>query len=130
MGRLTIHDRTASGHDVDSFILDGLPDRITVRDLIRTRVREEVARYNLKPVEIFQGLVAPTDAELTLNGSRLATPHRLDWEKQADVAEKAFLRNGFFLLVNGRQAIELDEEVELDAASDVAFVQLTPLRGG
>ena len=131
MGRLTIHDRTASGHDVDSFTLDGLPDRITVRDLIRTRVREEVARYNLKPTQHFGGLVSPTDAELTLNGSsRLTSPHRLDWEKQADVAEKAFLTNGFFLLVNGRQAIELDEEVELDAASDVAFVKLTPLRGG
>ena len=60
----------------------------------------------------------------------MTSPHRLDWEKQADVAEKAFLTNGFFLLVNGRQAIELDEEVELDAASDVAFVKLTPLRGG
>ena len=130
MATLTIYDRTASGHPVDDITLDGLPDRITVRDLIRTRVREEVARYNLHPVERFSGLVAPTDAELTLNGSRLMEPHRLDWEAQADVAEKAFQRNGFFLLVNGRQATELDEEIDLAGASDVAFVRLVPLRGG
>lgn len=130
MATLTIHDRTATGRPVDTFTLDGLPDRITVRDLIRTRVRDEVARYNLKPVEIFQGLVAPTDAELTLNGSRLSKPHHLDWAAQAAVAEQAFLSNGFFLLVNGRQATELDDEIELEGAADVAFVRLTPLRGG
>ena len=40
------------------------------------------------------------------------------------------MRNGFFLLVNGRQATELDEEIDLAGASDVAFVRLVPLRGG
>ena len=130
MATLTIHDRTATGHPVDSITLDDLPDRITVRDLIRTRVREEVARYNLNPVARFSGLVAPTDAEITLNGSHLKEPHRLDWEAQADIAVRAFGRNGFFLLVDGHQAAELDEEIDLTGASDVAFVRLIPLRGG
>ena len=130
MPALTIHDRTGTGHPVDSFTLDGLPDRITIRDLIRTRVRDEVARHNLKPVETFRGLVAPTEAEVTLNGARLREPRRVDWEAQARVAVQAFDRNGFFVLVNGRQAHSLDEEVDLTAAADVAFVRLLPLVGG
>jgi hypothetical protein len=130
MATLTIHDRTATGRPIDEFTLDGLPERITVRDLIRTRVREEVARYNLKPVEQYRGLITPTDAEATLNGSRLRRPRRLDWEAQAAVAERAFQGNGFFLLVNGRQATELDQEIDLVGANDVAFVRLLPLVGG
>ena len=131
MAVLTIHDRTATGKPVDSMTLDGLPDRVTIRDLIRTRVREEVARYNLRPVEHFNGLVAPTDAEMTLNGARLRQPRRIDWEQQADIAVKAFSRNGFFVLVDGKQALELDQEVDLSAAAtDVAFVRLVQLVGG
>lgn len=57
-----------------------LPERTTLRDLIRTRVRDEVASYNLAPGTNFNGLVSPVDAEETLNGYRLAAPRRLDWE--------------------------------------------------
>jgi len=41
--------------------------------------------------------VQPTDAEQTLNGYVLRTPRRLDWQRQADVALKAFLKNDFLL---------------------------------
>ena len=33
MVSLTIHDRTATGRPVDTFTLDGLPDRITIAEL-------------------------------------------------------------------------------------------------
>jgi hypothetical protein len=130
MPTLTVQDRTATGRPVDSFTIDGLPDRITVRDLIRTRVRDEVARYNLRPVDMFRGLVAPTDAQQAAGGYRMPKPRRLDWEKQADIAVDAFGRNGFFVLVNGRQATELDEEIDVNDAADVAFVKLVQLVGG
>jgi hypothetical protein len=132
---LTIHDRTATGRPVDSLTIDGLPDRITIRDLIRTRVREEVARHNLKAGTSsalrasFRGLVMPVGIEQELNGQP-KPPRRIDWEAQAKVAIDAFGRNGFFVLVNGRQAISLDDEVDLVGAADVAFVRLVPLIGG
>lgn len=84
MATLTIHDRTATGRPVDSLTIDGLPDRITVRDLIRTRVREEVARHNLKvaatPLQraSFRGLVTPLEIEEDLNHAR-RPPRRIDW---------------------------------------------------
>lgn len=107
-----------------------LPGRITLRDLILTRVREEVAAYNLAPSTNFNGLVKPVDAEETINGFRLAVPRRLDWQEQARVAEESFLRNGFFVIVGDRQVDDLDEELELTADTEVRFVRLTPLVGG
>ena len=130
MATLTIHDRTASGRGVDSTVIDDLPDRITVRDLIRTRVRDEVARYNLEPTNTYRGLVAPDGAVQDVLGYRLNAPRHIDWERQADAAITAFGRNGFFILVNGTQALELDEEISVADTSDVAFVKLVPLVGG
>ena len=52
-------------------MLDILPDRMTVRELIRTQVEQEVAAFNEQQTEYFQGLIQPTAAELTLNGYRM-----------------------------------------------------------
>jgi hypothetical protein len=131
MATLTIEDRTATGTPIGHIDLPDMPDRITLRDLIRLRVREEVARYNLRPVEEFQGLVQPEGAvPLGRTGFRLAKPRRLDWETQADIACDSFQRNGFFVLVNGKQVIELDDTIELVGTMDVGFIKLTPLVGG
>ena len=106
------------------------PSRITLRDLIRTRVREEVARFNAEPTRERRLLVQPVDAEVSVNGYRLKEPRRLDWEEQARVAVEAFQRNGFFVIVGDHQVTELDEELDLDTDTEVSFLRLTPLVGG
>jgi hypothetical protein len=126
---MTVRDETAAGRAVGSIVLD-VPATTTLRELIRLRVREEVARHNAAPTVRFRGLVRPTGAEEDLNGHRMRTAKRIDWEQQADAALTAFGRNGFFVLVAGRQVEELDEELTLDEAGGVAFVRLVPLVGG
>ena len=130
MATLTIEDRTATGTPVGHIDLPDVPDRITLRDLIRLRVREEVARYNLRPVEDFQGLVQPEGSEAVGRAFRLRTPRRLDWETQAGIACESFERNGFFVLVNRKQVTELDDTIELAGSVDIGFIKLTPLVGG
>jgi hypothetical protein len=130
MTGFTIHDETATGRIVGTITLPDVPSNITVRELVRLRVREEVAKHNAQPTSTFRGLIQPTDAEATANGYVLRSPRRLDWEKQADIAEAAFARNGFFVLIGDRQAESLDELVELAPETHVAFVRLTPLVGG
>ena len=130
MATVTFRDQTATGRDLRSFDLPDVPDSLTVRELVRLRVREEVARYNAAPTGHFAGLVRPADAAETPSGYRLGTARRLDWEEQADIACRAFERNGFFVLVADRQVEDLDEVVDTTAASDVAFVNLVPLVGG
>jgi hypothetical protein len=126
---MTIRDETATGRAVGSIVLE-VPGTITLRELIRLRVRDEVARYNARPTDRFNGLVRPVAAEEDLNGYRMRTAEPIDWERQADAALAAFARNGFFVLVADRQVEDLDEELTLDEASEVAFVRLVPLVGG
>ncbi|MBP2706085.1 hypothetical protein JOL79_19950 [Microbispora sp. RL4-1S] len=130
MALVTFRDESATGRALEEFTLPGLPERTSARELVRLRVREEVARYNAAPSHHFRGLVKPTDAEAELNGYRMRTVHRLDWEKQADAAEAAFARNGFLLLVGDRQIDDLDTEVDLTVDPVVSFVKLVPLVGG
>jgi len=127
---VTFRDETATGRELEETTIADLPETMTVRELVRLRVREEVARYNARPSHHFRGLVQPDDAEIELNGYRLRTPRRLEWERQAEIAERAFVRNGYFVLVGGRQVQDLDEVVDLGADPELVFVKLVQLVGG
>src|SRR4051812_8332046 len=113
MGSVTFRDETATGRPLDVFQVPGLPQSLTARELIRLRVREEVARHNAAQSRHFTGLVRPDDAEIERGGYRLNHARRLDWERQADIAERAFHANGFFMLAGERQVEHLDEVIDL-----------------
>jgi hypothetical protein len=128
--RVTITDSTASGRETARMLLDDVPNPILLRDLIRHRVREEVARFNARPSNRFNGLVQPMDSEQILNGYALRIPRLLDWETQAGTALDAFAHNGFFVFVGDRQVDDLDEQLTLADTDVVSFVRLVPLVGG
>ncbi|MEV6289411.1 hypothetical protein AB0M41_03000 [Streptomyces sp. NPDC051896] len=130
MATVTFRDETATGKPLTEWEVTGVPERMTVRELIRLRVREEVARHNARPTHRFNGLVRPDDAETELNGYRLREPRRIDWERQAEIAEHAFLANGFFMLAGDRQVENLDEIVDLTVDPDLVFIKLVALVGG
>ncbi|MDP9865714.1 MULTISPECIES: hypothetical protein [Streptosporangium] len=130
MATVIFRDETATGKPIAESVLPDLPESISARELVRLRVREEVARYNAAPSPRFNGLVRPVDAEVELNGYRMGTRQRIDWERQADAAERAFQRNGFLLLVGERQIDDLSEVIDLTVDPVVSFVKLVPLVGG
>jgi hypothetical protein len=131
---LTIRDESATGNVTNELTLDVLSETITVRELIRSRVYQEVQDYNLRQrtdaATPFRGLVTPGDAERVLNGVRLRKPREIDWKDQFAKACDAFERNGFFVLVDDKQAESLDEMVTLNHDTRVSFVKLVPLVGG
>ena len=127
---ITIHDETSSGEKTHSFTLECLTERMTVRELIRARIYQEVQDYNTREPEYFRGLVEPTQAERTLNGYRLRERRKLDWQEQFQRATEAFERNGFFVLVGDKQAERLDDDFEVKVDTEVSFVKLLPLVGG
>jgi len=129
---LTIRDASTLNLDGDGmvFVLDFLTERITVRELIRSRVYQEVKDYNTLQPEYFQGLVQPTDAEQTLNGYKLRKARQIDWEQQFEKAIAAFERNGFLILVDDEQVAELEDEIVIAPETSVAFLKLVPLVGG
>jgi len=130
MATVTVYDETTSGGRTNELTLEFLDERITVRELIRSRVYQEVTEYNARMPEYFRGLVQPTDAERVLNGYRVRERRRLDWEAQYEKAIAAFQGNGFMILVDDRQVTELDEAVEVRHDSAVTFLKLVPLVGG
>jgi hypothetical protein len=79
-------------------------------------------------------LVQPTDAERILNNNRpeyRMKKHRsIDWKEQLEKAMEAFEHNGFFILIDNRQAEHLDQEFTVNSSTDVSFVKLTMLVGG
>lgn len=127
---LTIHDETASGQKTNTFTLECLTERMTVRELIRARIYQEVQDYNHKEPEYFRGLVEPSAAERVLNGYKLKAKRKINWEEQFQRALQAFERNGFFVLVGDRQAETLDESFDVKVETEVSFVKLVPLVGG
>ena len=130
MALLTILDETASGNILRRLEVEIAQEMLTVRELIAQRVHDEVASYNAEQDGLFQGLVQPTESERVLNGYRLRPTKRIDAEQQVYRALEAFQNNGFFLLVNDRQAETLDEEIWLGSGATASFVKLTPLVGG
>lgn len=127
---LTIADESLLGESEQSFTLDFLTERVTVREIIRSRVYEEVQLYNASTPEFFHGFVQPNDTEKTLNGYKVRERRRIDWEVQYLKALQAFATNGFFILVDDRQVEHLDEVVEIQYNTRVSFVKLVPLVGG
>jgi hypothetical protein len=110
--------------------LELVSERVTVRELIESRVRREVEAINRAPGREFRTLVQPTDAERTLNGFKLRVPKPIDADAQCALAFEAFQKNRFFLLVDDRQVEKLDEEIVIGRDTEIGFFKLVPLVGG
>jgi len=127
---VAIVDETSSGARADAWMLHVAEERLTLRELIRRRVFQEVAEYNARQGGTFQGLVRPTDTEAMLNGYARKAPRRIDPERQSELAVEAFGRNGFLIFVGDRQIEELEEEIDLALGTEVVFLRLVALVGG
>lgn len=130
---ITILDRTSAS-------LRGAPEQtltlvcpqpyLTVRELLRLRVWQEVENYNQKQGETFTGLVQPGEAERTLNGYKMRRPRSIDAQAQYERVQQAFEQNGFIVLIGEKQVESLDETIELEQTNEVTFIKLVPLVGG
>ena len=134
--QLTIRDESTDGKTTGETVVEFLTERITVEELIRGRVYQEVQDYNQRKPDRFEGLVRPTDASSAAGGSRMSPPRTIDWKAQFDVACQAFERNQVLILVDDKQVDRLQETIELRPAgpgmeaTSVTFLRLTPLVGG
>ncbi len=105
-------------------------ESISVRELIRSRVYQEVDEFNQRQPEVFKLLVQPGDAERSGSGFRLPRPRHIDAEDQFTKAIEAFERNGFVVLADDRQVDRLDARIDLRPDTLVTFLKLVPLVGG
>ncbi|MDH3591171.1 MAG: hypothetical protein OER88_04795 [Planctomycetota bacterium] len=129
---IRVRDETSQGEVTNELTLEMMTATVTAREIIRSRVYQEVADFNRRKPQVFRGLVQPKGAVPEKKGYRVggvkAKP--VDWEQQFERAVEAFQKNGFLLLVDNRQATDLDETIELGVDTTVSFVKLVPLVGG
>ena len=128
--QLTIRDESTDGRSLNESVVEFLTESITVEELIRSRVYQEVQDFNLKKTEKFRGLVDPS-AERANSGRR-----DIDWKAQFEAACEAFRQNRVLILVDDKQLESLDQTIKLrpaiadQPATSVSFLKLTPLVGG
>ena len=132
MQTLAIRDELASDLGQADYVItiNLTARRLTARDLIRERVRQEVEDFNNRQPELFHGLVQPNDTERTLNGFKFPKKRKLQWEEQFEKAIEGFHRNAYILLVDDLQIQELDQVIPLSSETSVTFLKLVPLVGG
>ena len=130
--KLLIRDETTAslGKTEHTFTVHISGEKITVRELIRQRVTQEVHEFNTSQPAVFRMLVQPSDAERTLNGFKFQKPRFVDSAEQFEKAIEAFERNGFIVLVDDYQMESLDTEIALQPETSVTFLKLVPLVGG
>ena len=129
---LSVRDETTTGKELATLDLQLDAEQVTVAELIRARVHQEVRAHNAASAAApqFNGLVRPERTERELNGERSGRRRPVDAERQTEVALNAFERGQILLLVDDRQVEELDHEVTLRPGATVTFLKLVPLVGG
>jgi hypothetical protein len=134
--QLTIRDESTDGKTTGETVVEFLTERITVEELIRGRVYQEVQDYNQRKPDRFQGLAPPADAGPASGGGVASKVRTIDWKAQFAAACEAFERNQVLILVDDKQVDRLGETIELRPAApgveatSVTFLRLTPLVGG
>ena len=116
---LTVHDETTSGSRVAGPTLEFPTERITVRELIRERVYQEVQDHNRRSAKVPGG-------GLGYRGE----VHEVDWGPRFRKACRAFEEGKLLIIVGDRQVEGLDAVVGLERMTSVTFLRLIPLVGG
>lgn len=127
---VTVCDETMSGNMLHQRTIDLPGHCITIRELIRNRVFQEVRDYNVSQSPDFKGLIRPNDAEPTVSGCRLRSPRKIDWRQQYQRAVSAFRSKQILIVVDDRQVDSLHEEIKITSDTRVAFLRLAPLVAG
>ena len=130
---LVVRDESPAGGTLNELALEFLTETISIRELIRGRVYQEVQDYNLRGRmdRPFQGLVRPVGEEPATNAPTSEKKFReVDWKKQFERAVKAFEDNQVLILIDERQAEFLDETFTIRPDTTVTFLRLSLLVGG
>jgi hypothetical protein len=129
---LLIRDETTAGlgKTEHTFTVHVSGEKISIRELIRQRITQEVDHYNKSQPAVFRMLIQPNNTEKTLNGFKFQKPRFIDPLVQYEKAIEAFEGNGFVILVDDHQVEDLDTEIALHPETSVTFLKLIPLVGG
>jgi hypothetical protein len=117
---LHAHDEATDGRTLREFVLEFLTEKVTVRELLRSRIYQGVTEENAK-----RAMAADRDG-----GPRKAKPATLDFDDEFAKAVDAFRTGRVIVLVDDRQLDDLAAEVVVSPTTSLTFLRLVPLVGG
>lgn len=123
MATLTVTEQIPGSDSIDYRDVI-IPERLTVRQLICHYVQQQVERQQQVKSEPSNSFFIPKTVKQATPGSKPTI------EQLQERALTAFTDNQIVVLLNDRQAEELDENIEITGKSNVTFLRLTPLIGG
>ena len=128
---LRVRDETMMGKLIYEFDLPLPKKQLSVRDIIRERVKQEIEQYQHQRKNNGYSLVEVSSVEKILNKYGIKETHKMDIEKQLDIAFRAFDNNGYFIIINDVQVETLEQIINLDDENlSVSFIKLVALVGG
>jgi hypothetical protein len=124
---LLMRDVSRAGHELGRTTLTGLPDRLTIGELLERRIRDEVAVYNRDPGPLYVGFVQPQDAMRYSDGHRMRRPRALDADRFVLAAHQA-VEAGLLAFRAGELTTgDLDLEVVPDGLEEIVAVLERPV---
>ena len=130
--QITIKDGEVTGSTIQEFVIQLPLEEITVRELIRSRIYQNVKDFNQCRSVVAENPqpFERSEKERTLNGKKSGERHTVEWQQNFDLACKAFERNQFLLFVDGKQLDSLEQTISVTTKSEIKFLSLTLLAGG
>lgn len=123
---LTFLDETLTGDILQQWDIPVEAQTLTLREIIMLRVEAEIRRLEKESIEPY--FTAPAGKSGWKN--LLKQQNAPDAEAHGYRALEAFRKNAYFVLIDNRQADDLEETFALRPTTSVSFVRLTPLVGG
>lgn len=137
---LSIKEETFGADGHSTFEVPLLNERLKLRELIQAKVAAKISDLNSKAENHEVSNRYISNKEKVLNRFSLkkrkekllekVKAMQLDTEKEGYETLSAFQQNAFFVIVDGEQKTDLEEELLLTEQSEVHFLRLTPLVGG
>jgi hypothetical protein len=126
---ITIKDTSLQGAPSSSWQLTLLEETSTstLREVIRSRIYQEVSEYNARKrsQHLYLITLPPTASS---NPTEIAPI--VDWQLQYERAITAFEQKRYIVLVDDRQVSDLDRSIQITTKSTITFLKLVPLIGG
>ncbi|MCK5917988.1 MAG: hypothetical protein KAG34_06165 [Cocleimonas sp.] len=128
---LRVRDETMMGKLIYEFDLPLPKQQLSVRDIIRERVKQEIKQYQQQRKNNGHSLVEVSSVEKILNKYGVKDTFKVDVKKQLEIAFRAFDNNGYFIIINEVQAETLEQMIDLeDENLSISFIKLVALVGG
>jgi hypothetical protein len=91
----------------------------SLREIIRSRIYQEVSEYNARKRSELIGLIQ--------SEPQISAPMTIDWEEPYKQAIQGFSQQRYIVQIDQHQIVELDKPIMLTEATEVHFFQLVPM---